>query len=325
MTTINKFIVASLLCVSSTASADVTVLYGNDFEAPNLAPAVTCGDNLDWRGINMLYGNEGHLFGQVHTVEAVHLDTAPYVDSGDHGQFAVGMLSSREDDRLSLTFDVGNAEVINVGIDITALDVQGCGGPFGVEKPEMVITVRNADDHLDSATIFGDEPVDPWTTSWVNHVVSLDVSGSASSIITLEFDAAAGGYVVFDNLTITSGSADEAGIIDTDLDGVADDVDATPEDATTCGDFNADGIDDCLIVDEPVVDETAEEDAGTAGTVMVTSTVEVMDADGNIQTVVVDPKKRSGGCSVGGGGNGLIEGSLVLMMIVALFRRRGAR
>ena len=69
---------------------------------------INCGTALDISGINLLYGTPGFVFNQQFTVEAVaHADTlGQYSDpEGRGGAYSLGMLSTAQDDKLSLTFD----------------------------------------------------------------------------------------------------------------------------------------------------------------------------------------------------------------------------
>ena len=251
-----RWLTTALLLWTSAAVAQTRVLYGNDFEQQNLAAEINCGETLDWRGINQLYGDEHFSFEQTFSVEAVHIHNPAdlYNDpSDDHGDYAIGMLSTREDDQLALTFDAEGATYLNLGLDLSSIDVKGCGGPFGVETPVLKISLLDTpsgefsfDDSypvLQEETVTGQQAPDEWTFAWTSHVVALDASAADNGRVTVLFDLVQSGYAVFDNLTITSST--EPGIVDQDLDGSADDTDSHPTDRDRCGDHNGDGQDDC--------------------------------------------------------------------------------
>ncbi|HTU62108.1 MAG TPA: hypothetical protein VMF89_26805, partial [Polyangiales bacterium] len=125
------------LCLSfgvpAIGHAQTVILYQNDFESPNVTLAVDCGNSLDGRGINTLYGTSEFQFSQQNTVEAVflHDPSGKYKNAGEqHGKHALGMLSTLQDDKLALAFDSRNFPFINIGLDLSSIDVEGCAGPF---------------------------------------------------------------------------------------------------------------------------------------------------------------------------------------------------
>lgn len=211
------------------------VLYTNDFETPNVPLVVNCPHALDARGINFLYGTPAFQFNQVNTVEGVLLDDPSKLyknPTGKGGRFALGMLSSVQDDKLSLTFEVTGKPFLNVGLDLSSIDVQGCGGPFGVTRPVMKVSLHETIGTIHSfsapgkllaeGTIEGDSSADPWTFAWTYGVVSLDASQATTARVSVVFDLTQSGYAAFDNLSIVASS--QAGIVDRNNDGVADDI-----------------------------------------------------------------------------------------------------
>jgi len=210
---------------SNTTLAQTITLYQNDFETPNVPAVVACGYAIDTRTINTLYGGQGGDFAQINTVETVLINEpaafgAPqeYSDpEGKGGNYAIGMLSSLQNDRLALTFDGQGLPFVNVGLDISSIDVWGCGGPVGVRAPSYNIRLLDSpggvfnwsDTVLDEVTIIGETAPDQWTFHWTNHVVALDASGSTDGNISIVWDLVQSGYGAFDNLIITS--SDEEG------------------------------------------------------------------------------------------------------------------
>lgn len=213
------------LLVSKASSAQTITLYQNDFENPNVPTVLACGYALDIRTINTLYGNQGGEFSQINTVETVLInESAAFGTPQEYsdpqaigGNYAIGMLASFQNDRLSLNFDGQGLPFINVGMDISSIDVYGCGGPFGVAAPSYRISLLDSpggvfnwnNTVLDEVVITGEEAPDQWTFNWTNHVVALDASGSTDGNISIVWDLIQSGYGAFDNLIITS--SDEAG------------------------------------------------------------------------------------------------------------------
>jgi hypothetical protein len=71
--------------------AQTVILYENNFEKPNVPLTVDCGNSLDTRGINFLYGSDAFKFTQDFTVEAVFLKdpSGKYKNPGNHGDHAL--------------------------------------------------------------------------------------------------------------------------------------------------------------------------------------------------------------------------------------------
>ncbi len=242
-----------LLLLSAPAHASVS-LYANDFETPNTPITIDCGSSLDIRGINYLYGTPGFQFDQYHTVEAVTIADPGGLYSNPlalGGQYAIGMLSDFQDDRLFLTFDRQGLRYVNVGFLLSSIDVQGCGGPFGVGTPTMHVILRDSpsgafaatDAILDEGFATGVAAPDAWTFRWTAENVDLDAVNASSNWITVEFDMQGTGYGAFDELSIVASAT--SGVIDTDVDGVPDDTDNCPT-VSNPGqeDLDSDGVGD---------------------------------------------------------------------------------
>ncbi|HYC56213.1 MAG TPA: thrombospondin type 3 repeat-containing protein [Candidatus Binatia bacterium] len=230
-------VLAMLAATAFHAAAQSIVLYSNDFESPNEAVTIECGNSLDQTNINQLYGGEGFTYHQQFTVEAVIHDDSQglYSDpEGNGGAISLGMQSAQQDDLLALTFDRGGREFINVGFDLSSIDVNGCGGPFGVAVPIMRVSLLDSPGGtfafnqtvLDTVDLTGIAAPDQWTFAWTFVTASLDASGATDDHVSVLFDVIQSGYLAFDNLSIVA--ADEGGIVDTDTDGIADDEDNCP-------------------------------------------------------------------------------------------------
>jgi hypothetical protein len=276
---------------SSGAHAQSTVvLYSNDFETPNVPIQVNCGNSLDARGINFLYGSSTFMFAQTFTVEAVmiHDPSNLYRDpSGIGGNVALGMLSTFQDDHLFLTFNAQHRPFLNVGFHLSSIDVSGCGGPFGVDVPIMSVSLMDtmSGAMLDRGTVTGTASPGQFTFDWRYGVVSLSASSATTATVTVVFDLLQSGYAAFDNLSITASST--TGVVDRDLDTIPDDrdncpmtanmdqantdldlagdvCDPAPNDPTICGDRDMNGIDDCAPPDGGVIDAGAATDAAAS-------------------------------------------------------------
>jgi hypothetical protein len=231
-------VVAALVALAVTARAQSVVLYTNDFESPNVPVVIDCGNSLDTRGINFLYGTAGFTFSQQNTVEAVvHADIGAYYSDpeGKGGAYSIGMLSTAQDDKLALTFDAEGRAFVNVGLDLSAIDVQGCGGPFGVAVPVLRISLLDSPGGvfdfnqtvLDTKTLANDVATpEQWTFHWKYGVVALDASGATDGNVSILFDLLESGYAAFDNLSIVASNT--SNVVDQDTDGVPDDADNCP-------------------------------------------------------------------------------------------------
>jgi len=120
--------------------AQQIILYENHFESPNVPPFPNCGSDLDATDLNTLWSGTaggtggGGSFQQVNTVETI-LITGPderYEDpSGLGGNFCISMLSTAQDDRAAVTLNSQMLPFCIVSLDISAIDLDACGGPFG--------------------------------------------------------------------------------------------------------------------------------------------------------------------------------------------------
>lgn len=266
------------LAAAQPAAAQPLILYSNDFETPNQAVTADCGNSLDQSGINAIYGKPGFMFVEQNSVETVVLQD-PAGKYGNqrirNGRYAIGMLGTVQDDRLALRLDVQAQRFLNVSMDVSSIDVDGCGGPFGVETPVFRISLLDspgglfdwASKKLDEKTFTGEPASGPWSFEWSRGTVALDASRATDGNVILVLDLVSKGYGVFDNLEISASAL--AAVADRDDDGVEDGADncpsvsngnqanadqdlagdacdPAPRDPSRCGDRSGDGEDDCL-------------------------------------------------------------------------------
>jgi MYXO-CTERM domain-containing protein len=321
--------------------AQTVILYENDFEKPNVPLMVDCGNSLDTRGINFLYGEKDFEFAQDFTVEAVflHDPAGKYKNAGDHGDYALGMLSTVQDDKLALAFDSRGYSFINIGIDLSSIDVEGCAGPFGVSAPKLRITLLDRPDgvvdyaqtELATQDVVGVAAADAWSFRWKKEVVGLSTEGTKDGKVTVVFDLLEGGYAVFDNLSITASMASK--VVDLDLDHVADDIDNCPhaanadqkdtdrdgagdvcdpavEDRKECGDRDRNGRDDCsgavVAIPDAGIDLPPAPPRRDAG---VTEPLDASTEDASMPEAGSGAQAGRGGSSAGSGGRGGSSGS----------------
>jgi MYXO-CTERM domain-containing protein len=346
----------SVLVWTSSVRAETLILYGNDFETPNQMPAATCA-TLDPAGINVLYGTADFVFHQINTVEAVLVEVTAtggarvYADPEmKAGKYTLGMLSSLQDDKLSLTFDAKNLPFLNVGMDLSSIEVPGCGGPFGVAIPIMHLSLLDspggvfdwAQPVLSDQMVTGVMAPDGFTFAWKHVVAALDASKSTDGHVSIVFDLVQSGYAAFDNLSITASST--ASVTDTDLDGKPDDADncrmvknpdqanqdndkagdvcdPAPTDPTVCGDQDGDGKDDCA----PDISADGGSDDGASD---AASDAPAGEASAGSDGAVDQPARQasSGGCNCAvaerAGAPGLVVWLLAALITATRRRRR---
>jgi hypothetical protein len=162
----------------------------------------------------------------------IHDPAGKYTDPEGTGKnYAVGMLSTHQDDRLALTLAVTGQRFLNVGFDLSSIDVVDCGGPFGVAAPKMQVSLYDTPvgafnffapgTLLSQGTVTGVAAPSPWTFAWTYGVVSLDATGLTGSSVTVVFDLLESGYAAIDNLSIVASPA--RGVVDRNNNGIPDD------------------------------------------------------------------------------------------------------
>ncbi|MEO9469917.1 PEPxxWA-CTERM sorting domain-containing protein [Parasphingorhabdus sp.] len=207
---------------ASTSAQASTVLYDQDFESPT--GFVNDGGDINiFNPVNDLYGGQpaGFSFAQAFTVETLLLtgDQAfgtGYSDpTGTGGNYAIGMLSDRQNDLLGLSFNVGSFDFLNLRADISSIDLDRFGGPFIPAGGLAPVFRFSLYDNPTGAVGLGTGPVlDMFdvtgTTSardtfdWTEALGGLDATGSTNGEVILRIDLLSGQYAAFDNLRIVA-------------------------------------------------------------------------------------------------------------------------
>jgi len=226
---LNRTLLAAMLVFSATASQASVLLYAQNFENPNL-PAFNAntgfgGKDASYSSVNDIYPNQpaGFTFAQQWTVETLRVGGsqawggAGFQDpQGRAGNYVVGMLSSANDDRLGLSFNIGAYKFFNFQLDVSSIDLDFWGGPFvptgGLapafrlslyDNPTGVANVGTAT-LLDSVDITGALSSAPNVFNWTNHIVGLDATGNTNGNVTVVIDELVGGYAALDNFRIVA-------------------------------------------------------------------------------------------------------------------------
>lgn len=214
-----------LLALGQAARAD-TILYDQDFENPT--GFVNDGGDVNiFRSVNQLYGNQppGFTFAQANTVETLLLTGTRafgtgYSDpSGQGGNYALGMLSSFQNDLLGLSFDLGGLRYLNMRLDVSSIDLSVFSGPFvpiGGAVPVFQLTLYDnpggatglgSGAILDSIRIEG--TASPRSVlDWTRHTFGLDAAQATNGKVTLRIDLLSGGYAAMDNFLIVGSNTE---------------------------------------------------------------------------------------------------------------------
>lgn len=209
------FAVAALAAPGAQAT---TVLYSQDFEHPN--GFVNDGADVNvYRSVNQLYGNQpdGFMYAQNYTVETLNIKGTEafghgYSDpSGKGGHYA---LSMHNVDLLGLVFNIGSRQYLNLGIDLSSIDLSSYGGPyvpvgtvptfrftlFDNPTGEAAVTGPRVLDYID--VVATASPAD--TFDWTSAVVGLNAAGNTNGNVLLQIDLLNGVYAAMDNLRIAA-------------------------------------------------------------------------------------------------------------------------
>lgn len=207
--------VSSVTILAATATGQTVTVFEEDFENPNGISLIN-GLDVTQQTVTQLYGVP---FQQTFTVEtlAINGPANTYTDpSGVAGDYAIGMLSSGQNDLFSITFDSRSRRFVNVFFDLSSIDIPGLGGPFTVDNasvPVMRVEVLDTPGglfNIGAAGSFASLGLDDavgvasprFEFDWTSHVLSFDTAGSTDGIVTILFDLTAGGYAGLDNIAV---------------------------------------------------------------------------------------------------------------------------
>lgn len=225
----NKFILGlSVLTTLTVTNAQAEVLlYQQDFEHP--VNFVNDGGDVNiYRTVNQLYANQpaGFQFAQAFTVETLLVGGTsawagaagstggfkdPQAVAGNH---VISMLSTRQDDLLALSFDVGAYKFLNFSADISSIDLNNFGGPFFdgkaptfqfslYDNPTAAIGLGGGT-LLSSAQATGTIAANRWTFDWTHAATGLSTDGNSNGNVTLQINLLEGGYAAIDNFRIAA-------------------------------------------------------------------------------------------------------------------------
>jgi hypothetical protein len=225
----------AVFVTATSAHAATVVLYDQDFESP-VGYNNDGGDVSIFRNVNEHYGNQptGFTYAQTFTVETLNVSGSARAGgaaafgtgwsdpSGIGGDYAIGMLSSRQNDLLGLSFNVGTLPFFNFRLDVSSIDLSTFGGPFvPLSGPDAIPTFRFTlfDNPSGTTTIGGGTILAQAdfsgvasardTFDWREATFGFSTAGNTNGNVTLQIDLLTGGYGAFDNLRITA--SDEEG------------------------------------------------------------------------------------------------------------------
>lgn len=217
---------ALLVSVSPLQAAPIT-LYDQDFENP-VGYNNDGGDVSIFRTVNDHYANQpaGFEFAQTFTVETLNVSgsernggsaafgTGWDDPTGQAGNFAIGMLSTAQNDLLGLNFNVGAFDFLNFQIDVSSIDLSTFGGPFvpiGAVPTFRFTLYDNPTGNLSVGTgtildqvDFSGTASDRDTFDWTTGAFGLSTEGNTNGNVTFQIDLLVGGYGAFDNLKIVA-------------------------------------------------------------------------------------------------------------------------
>lgn len=211
------------------AGASPVMLYGQDFEHP--FGYVNDGADVNiYRTVNDNYAGQpaGFSFAQTNTVETLNITgsqrgggSAAFGNgwndpTGRGGNFAIGMLSDVEDDRLGLAFNVGALPFFNTAIDLSAIDLSAWGAPFlppGGSTPVFRFSLYDNPTGtsgigggllLDSFEFTGIASTARDTFNWSRAIFGLSTAGNTNGNVIFQIDMLSGGYGALDNMVLTA-------------------------------------------------------------------------------------------------------------------------
>ncbi|WP_169976200.1 PEP-CTERM sorting domain-containing protein [Tautonia rosea] len=212
---------AMMLAVAAPVQS-AEILYVQNFENPTGFRNDGADVNI-FRTVNQLYGNQppGFQFAQRNTVETLLITGTQafgtgYSDpSGIGGNYALGMLSSYENDLLGLSFDTGGRRYLNFQLTVSSIDLSAWSGPFVAPGAVPVFRFTLYDNPTGVNGLFGNgtilDQIDASGTAsarsvfdWTTLLLPLDASQSTNGKVTIQIDLLNGGYAAMDNFRIVA-------------------------------------------------------------------------------------------------------------------------
>lgn len=192
------------------------VVFENDFEDPFTTNFRNCSPDFAQNLVSELFGD---IFDQEWTVETMQINgpAGQYSDpQGIGGDYCLGMLGRIQDDKIAFTINRKQLDIINLRLDVSAIDVPRCGGPFGVDVPKFnfklydtpsgVWDFNNRGALLDEKEAEGNSPgSSPYTFNWAELNLQFDAAAATSNHVTILIDQIfQSGYAALDNFIISS-------------------------------------------------------------------------------------------------------------------------
>jgi hypothetical protein len=215
-----------LMCLTASPAKATFILYDQNFENPT--GFVNDGGDINiFRTVNQLYGNQppGFTFAQNFTVETLLITGnrafgTGYSDpQGIGGNYALGMLSTLQNDFLSLSFNVQGQAFLNFRLNISSIDLDRFSGPFNstgavpvfeltlFDNPSGATGLSGNGTILDVERITGVASSSRTVFNWTEHTLALDARGSTNGNVTIRIDllnTQGSGYAAMDNFRIAA-------------------------------------------------------------------------------------------------------------------------
>jgi hypothetical protein len=197
----------AILLLIGQSQANV-VLYNQNFENP-VGFVNDGGDVNIFKTVNQLYANQppGFQFAQAFTVETLLLTGnqafgTGYSDpQGIGGNHAIAMLSTLQNDLLSLSFNMQGFNFLNFRLNISSIEIDRFNGPANpagsvpvfeitlFDNPTGVIDLSGNGRILDQVQITGASSSSRSVFNWTEHNFSLDGITSTNGNVTIRIDA----------------------------------------------------------------------------------------------------------------------------------------
>lgn len=286
---VGGLVLAWALFSAAPVRAHTIDLLRETFERPLLPHVASCGEAVDARPVAQKHAPPRGRFAQTGRIETLLLGAPGYANPEGLGGAAAMALRSDGGSRFAWIFDAEFLDYMNIALTWSPIEVRGCGGPFGLTRPKLRISVYDAPEGVfalngdreiglkDSVEVQGATSADPWTFSWTSALVSLRSGDPTDGHIAIVFELIEGGYAVLDNLAIV-GSHEEGDLGDG---GFTQDPDGGAPDA---------GVDAAM----PLVSSDAGEDVG----VLLDASAPAVDAPALVDGAgdAASPARSEGGC-----------------------------